>query len=98
MQLTDNSVDWESLMADEPSLEDLANETLQLERVQRMWHELLPKCQQTPHLRWKEGLRVTEIANQMGLSRGMVKKYLASALALCRKRLGRAIAEDRVAT
>ena len=84
-------------MADEHSLEDWVNETLQLERIQRVWHELSPKCQQARRLRWKEGLRVAEIAEQMDLSTGMVKKYLARALALCQMRLDRAIEADRVA-
>ena len=96
-QLTDNGIDWDELMADEQSLEDWANESLQLERVERVWHELSPKCQQALRLRWKEGLRVAEIADQMNLSTAMVKKYLARALALCRRRLGRAIAAERAA-
>lgn len=96
-QLTDNGIDWDGLMADEPSLEDWANESLQLERIQRVWHELSPKCRQALRLRWKEGLKVAEIAEQMNLSTGMVKKYLARALALCRKRLSRAIEAERVA-
>ena len=39
-QLIDNGIDWDALMADEPSHEESANEQLQFERIQRVWHEL----------------------------------------------------------
>ena len=96
-RMTDNNIDWETFVTDECSTEDRVNESLRLERVQRVWHELSPKCQQVLRLRWNEGLRVAEIAERMNLSTGMVKKYLARALALCRKRLGSAIEADRAA-
>ena len=49
--------------------------------------ELSPKCQRALLLRWREGLKVAEIAEIMQLSRGMVKKYLAQGLVHFRKRL-----------
>lgn len=40
---------------------------------------------------------MAEIAEEMELSVGMVKNYLAQGLAHCRKRLGRAIEAERIA-
>ena len=96
-QSTDNGVDCDALVANEPSLEDRANDSMRLALVNRVWNELSPKCQQALRLRWREGLKVAEIAEQMNLSTAMVKKYLAQALALCRKRLSRHIEADRAA-
>ena len=72
-----------------PNLESSAGQALRADRVNRAWRELSPKCQQALLLRWRDGLRVKEICAEMGLSQGMVKKYLAQGLAHFRKRLSR---------
>ena len=84
-----NAVDVETLVADDADLERSASDALRIERINRAWRELPPKCQRVLQLRWREGLRVKEICAEMGLSQGMVKKYLARGLTHFRTRLGR---------
>jgi RNA polymerase sigma factor (sigma-70 family) len=50
--------------------------------------ELPPRCQAAFVLHRAHGYTLQEIAAQLGVSRDMVKKYLARALAHCRERLG----------
>lgn len=84
-----SDVDVETLFAEDTDLESSTAQALRADRVNRAWRELSPKCQQALLLRWRDGLRVKEICAEMGLSQGMVKKYLAQGLAHFRKRLGR---------
>lgn len=86
-EVADVHVD-ELLSADE-SVECLTMDSLRRQRINHAIRELPPKCQRALFLRWREGLRVAEVAEQMGLSRSMVKKYLATGLAHFRRRLGR---------
>lgn len=48
--------------------------------------ELPPNCYASFVLQRRYGFTVDEIADQLGVSRGMVKKYLARAVAHCRER------------
>ena len=84
-----SDIDVDTLYANVADLESSTAQALRADRVNRAWRELSPKCQQALLLRWREGLRVKEICAEMGLSQGMVKKYLAQGLAHFRKRLGR---------
>lgn len=55
------------------------------------------KCQTALVLRWRYSLRIAETADHMGLSRGMVKKYLANGLDYAKSRLRRfALSDDRM--
>lgn len=72
-------------------------DALRRQQVNHAMQELPPKCQQALCLRWQEGLRVAEIAEQMSLSQGMVKKYLATGIGYFRKRLNRHIVADQAA-
>lgn len=65
--------------------------------IEKAMQELPPKCQTVILLRWRDGFAVAEIAVRMGLSRGMIKKYLARSLGHFRRRLGRleAISEKK---
>lgn len=96
-RVTDTGIELDAMVAEVPDTVERINDALRVQTVNRACRELSPKCQQALRLRWREGLRVAEIAEQMNLSTGMVKKYLAQGLAHCRKRLGRIIEEDRVA-
>ena len=93
----DAEISVDLLPTDGPELEVCLHDMQRVERIQRVWRELSPKCQRALRLRWQEGLSIVEIAECMGLSQGMVKKYLAQGLAHCRKRLGRTIEAERVA-
>lgn len=73
----------------------LTSNAIRREQVNRAAQELSPKCQQALRLRWRDGLRVAEIAEHMDLSIGMVKKYLAQGLAHCLKRLSHYVLADR---
>jgi RNA polymerase sigma-19 factor, ECF subfamily len=57
------------------------------ERFERVIAELSPRNQAILLLFCKRGLNQREIAAQLGLSKSMVQKCLAQALAHCRKRL-----------
>lgn len=94
----DTDVDIDALFVDEPGFEGLLNDAQRIDKIQSAWRELSPKCQQVLRLRWRDGLRVAEIAERMSLSTGMVKKYLARGLTHCRTRLSRHIEADRLAT
>ena len=90
-RMVETGVEMDALADAGRGLEAWAHDATRLDRISGAWQELSPKCQQVLRLRWREGLRVAEIANRMELSTAMVKKYLAQGLAHCRKRLGRAI-------
>ena len=84
-----SDVDVDTLYAEGMDLESATALWLRTDRINYAWRELSPKCQRALHLRWREGLRVKEIADEMSLSHAMVKKYLAQGLAHFRKRLSR---------
>jgi RNA polymerase sigma factor (sigma-70 family) len=61
---------------------------LQAERVRKLEHmlrQLSPKARATLIWHRRDGQTYEEIAERLGISRNMVKKYLAQALAHCRK-------------
>lgn len=80
--------DGDGLADDAATVEVQAAEAFRRERINDAVAELSPKCRRALYLRWREGYKVDEIAETMGLSRGMVKKYLARGLAHCRERVG----------
>ena len=80
-------IDVDALHAGDESLEDWTSDAQQAEHLNQALSELSPKCQQALVLRWREGLKVAEVAEAMNLSRGMVKKYLAQGLVHFRKRI-----------
>ena len=84
-----SDIDVDALQAEDSDPESSTALAIRADRINRAWRELSPKCQQALYLRWHNGLRVKEIANEMGLSHGMVKKYLARGLVHFRKRLSR---------
>ncbi|MEM8814621.1 MAG: RNA polymerase sigma factor [Pseudomonadota bacterium] len=90
-----SDVDTDTLTAGGVSIDEHALTAIRREQVNRAANELSPKCRRVLRLRWSEGLRVAEIAGEMNLSQAMVKKYLATGLAHCRKRLRTFIETDR---
>jgi RNA polymerase sigma factor (sigma-70 family) len=61
-----------------------------LERLQGALDQLSPKARATFMLHRRDGLSFDEIAERLGTSRAMVKKYLMQALMQLRQRLERA--------
>ena len=88
------AIDLDSLAASQPASEEQLIDDGRLELIRKAWQELPAKCQMVLHLRWKQGLRVKEIAEAMQLSTSMVKKYLTQGLAHCRKRLDRIVEKE----
>lgn len=74
--------------AADPALE--ADALQCLEELQRALDELSPKIRATFLLHRRDGLSIEEIGTRLGISRGMVKKYLMKALMHFRQRLERA--------
>ncbi|MFA7597308.1 MAG: sigma-70 family RNA polymerase sigma factor [Novosphingobium sp.] len=75
-------------VADESPLADkmlLDREALGL--VQSAIGELSPRCRTILHMRRIDGLSASEIADRLGISRQMVTRYIAQAMAHCLERL-----------
>jgi RNA polymerase sigma-70 factor (ECF subfamily) len=51
--------------------------------------QLSPKCRAAVVLQYRYGLSYEDIAERLDVSPHMVKKYLAQALAHCRRRMAR---------
>jgi RNA polymerase sigma factor (sigma-70 family) len=58
-------------------------------RLREVLRELSPKCHAAVVLQYWHGLSYEEIAQQLGVSTNMVKKYLSQALVHCRRRMAR---------
>ena len=89
--------DVDRLRSDDDGIEELTIDILRREQINASMRELSTKCQTALVLRWREGLRVAEIAEHMNLSQAMVKKYLATGIGHFRRRLRRFVAADRSA-
>ena len=75
------------LESPEPSPEETADRRRQLERVERVLSELSPKCRAVVTMRSRQGMTNREVAEELGISVDMVKKYMKTALARCRTQL-----------
>jgi RNA polymerase sigma-70 factor (ECF subfamily) len=62
----------------------------QIKRLREVLRQLPPKCHAAVVLQYVHGLSYQEIAQQLGVSPRMVKKYLGKALGHCRRRMARA--------
>ena len=58
-------------------------------RLREVLRQLPPKCCAAVVLQYRDGLRYAEIAERLGISTHMVKKYVGQALGHCRRRLAR---------
>ncbi len=72
-----------------PSTEETAERRRQLQQVDRALSELSPKCRAVVTMRSRQGMSNKEVAERLGVSVGMVKKYMTKGVAHCRKRLRR---------
>ena len=60
-----------------------------VKRLRAVLHQLPPKCHAALVMQYWQGLSYEEIAQRLGVSTHMVKKYLSQAMAHCRRRLAR---------
>jgi RNA polymerase sigma factor (sigma-70 family) len=60
-----------------------------VKRLREVLEQLPPKCHAAVVLQYWQGLSYQEIAERLGISTHMVKKYLKQALIHCRRRMGR---------
>jgi RNA polymerase sigma factor (sigma-70 family) len=60
-----------------------------IKRLGEVLHQLPPKCRAAVVLQYWHGLSYEEIAQRLGVSTHMVKKYLSQALVHCRRRMAR---------
>ena len=90
-------IELDALESGEASIEERVGASVCYGQIRHAMRELSPKCQIALFLRWRDGLRIAEIAERMALSQAMVKKYLAQGLAHFRRRLNPCAAADQAA-
>ena len=87
--LETGSLDNDEVADSHADVEALAESKQQIDRLDEVLNHLNPKCRAALILKGRDGFTVNEIAAELKLSRGMVKKHLAQGLARCRARLRR---------
>ena len=60
-----------------------------IKRLREVLQQLPPKCHAAVVLQYWHGMSYEEIAQRLGVSTHMVKKYLSQALIHCRRRMAR---------
>jgi RNA polymerase sigma factor (sigma-70 family) len=76
-------------LGDLPAFDGEVDASQRMQRLRVVLAQLSPKCRAAVVLHYKQGLHYEEIAEQLGVSTHMVKKYLAQALVHCRRRMAR---------
>ncbi|HEY8051449.1 MAG: RNA polymerase sigma factor [Steroidobacterales bacterium] len=71
------------------AFEDDVDAHARVKRLRIVLAQLPPKCQAAVHMKYRHDLSYEEIAGHLGVSVHMVEKYLAQALAHCRRRMAR---------
>lgn len=77
------------LEASDPAPDEMLARQRQLQQVEAALRELPPKCRAVVTMRSRQGMTSREVAARLGVSTEMVKKYMATGIAHCRKRLSR---------
>jgi len=72
-----------------PRFDTAVDAARRVARLQAVLNELPPNCSAAVILRYRHELSYQEIAQRLEVSPRMVKKYLARALNLCRRRMAR---------
>ena len=80
------SLEEELAVTDAPPEHDV-DHALRAKRLTEVFAELSPKCRAAVVLQYRDERTYAEIAAQLGVSTNMVKKYLAYAVAHCRRRM-----------
>jgi RNA polymerase sigma factor (sigma-70 family) len=76
-------------LAELPSFEAQIDLERQTQRLREVLRQLPPRWHAAVLLQYTHGLSHQEIADRLGVSARMVKKYLAQALGRCRRRMAR---------
>ncbi len=76
-------------LAELPAFEGELDGEQRVRRLREVLQQLSPKCHAAVVLQYWHGLSYEEIAERLGVSTSMVKKYLSQALAHCRRRMAR---------
>lgn len=76
-------------LAELPSFGAEVDQQQRIKRLQEVLSQLPAKCHAAVILQYWHGLSYDEIAQRLGISVHMVKKYLSQALVHCRKRMAR---------
>ena len=77
----------QELLAELPVFVGQLDAQQRVARLREVLQQLPPKCRAAVVLQYWHGLRYEEIAQRLGISTHMVKKYLSQALAHCRRRM-----------
>jgi RNA polymerase sigma-70 factor (ECF subfamily) len=72
-----------------PTLDGQLDVMQRVARLRAVLAQLSPKCRAAVVLQYRYGLSYDEIGERLSVSPHMVKKYLAQALAHCRRRMAR---------
>lgn len=72
-----------------PAFDGQLDTTQRVTRLRTVLAQLPPKCRAAVVLYYRHDLSYQEIADRLGISSHMVKKYLAQALGHCRRRMAR---------
>jgi RNA polymerase sigma factor (sigma-70 family) len=72
-----------------PTLDGQLDVTQRVARLRTVLTQLSPKCRAAVILQYRHGLTYQEIGERLNVSPHMVKKYMAQALAHCRRRMAR---------
>ena len=76
-------------LGDLPAFDGELDATQRILRLRVVLTQLSPKCRAAVVLHYKHGLSYQEVAERLGVSAHMVKKYLSQALVHCRRRMAR---------
>jgi RNA polymerase sigma factor (sigma-70 family) len=76
-------------LGEPPTLDAQLDATQRIARLRTVLAQLSPKCRAAVILQYRHGLTYQEIGERLNVSPHMVKKYLAQALAHCRRRMAR---------
>ena len=81
--------DVQEQIAELPSFGGQIDSEQRVARLREVLRQLPPKCHAAVVLQYRHGLGYLEIAERLGISTHMVKKYLGQALGHCRCRMAR---------
>ncbi len=76
-------------LAELPPLAGELDREQRAKRLREVLSQLSPKCRAAVELQYWHGMSYEEIAQRLGVSTNMVKKYLSQALMHCRRRMTR---------
>ena len=86
---TSGDVQLENLLSNLPSSEEFFDADTRARRLREVLLQLTPRCRAAIVMQYRHEMSYQEIAERLGVSTHMVKKYLAQGLALCRLRMER---------